>query len=145
MKKAIWILMMVFIVSLVGCSNKKNTDDTYFYLGQSDSWLVTYTISKVESSYYNSLSIQYIFDENIDNDTEKIGPIEYQLKGNSMEIESSYPQELQGIGYFHVGSRMNADLFKVTFDKQIDLSIQWLEYNESIKLIRQKTNKTKIL
>jgi len=112
--------------------------NTYFYLGQSNSWLVIYSITKVESTYYDSLSIQYIFDDNSPSEkTQKIGPIEYQLNGNSMKAESSYPQELQGVGNFHTGSIMNADAIKITFDKEMDLSIQWQDNKESITLKRQ--------
>ncbi len=129
------IVMLLFI--LTGCSNKKVTEDknTYFYLGQSNSWLVTYSITKVESTYYDSLFIQYIFEDN--SPRKKIGPIEYQLNGNSMKTESLYPQDLQGVGYFHTGSIMNADVIKITFDKEMDLSIHWQDNKESIKLKRQ--------
>lgn len=133
-------VIVMLLLSLTGCSIKKMTEDknTYFYLGQSKSWLVTYSITKVESTYYDSLSIQYIFDNNSPSDkTQKIGPIEYQLNGNSMKIESTSPQELQGVGNFHTGSIMNSDAFKITFDKEMDLSIQWQDNEESIKLKRQ--------
>ncbi len=133
-------VIAMLLLSMTGCSNKKVTEDknTYFYLGQSNSWLVTYSITKVESTYYDSLSIQYIFDVNSPNElTQKIGPIEYQLNGNSMKTESSFPQELQGVGNFHTGNIMNADAFKITFDKEMDLSIQWQDNKESIKLKRQ--------
>ncbi|HHV09745.1 MAG TPA: hypothetical protein GXX75_05655 [Clostridiales bacterium] len=133
-------VIVILLLSLTGCSNKKMTEDknTYFYLGQSNSWLVIYSITKVESTYYDSLSIQYIFDDNSPSEkTQKIGPIEYQLNGNSMKAESSYPQELQGVGNFHTGSIMNADAIKITFDKEMDLSIQWQDNKESITLKRQ--------
>ncbi|MFT4146651.1 MAG: hypothetical protein QM644_19580 [Mobilitalea sp.] len=133
-------LIAMLLLSLTSCAGKKMTNDknTYFYLGQSNSWLVTYSITKVESTYYDSLSIQYIFDdEQLKEETQKIGPIEYQLNGNSIKAESSSPQELQGVGNFHTGSIMNADNIKVTFDKEIDLSIQWRDNEESIILKRQ--------
>lgn len=40
-------------------------------------------------------------------------------------IESTYPQELQGVANFHVGSRMNADIFKITLDEEMELTIKW--------------------
>lgn len=141
MKKLACVLMMVCITLLLAsCSNKKNAGNdinTYFYIGQSDSWLATYTITKVESYYYDLLTIQYIFHDKNENSTEKIGPIEYQLVGKSKKSESSFPQELQGVGNFHTGSIINADAFKITFDDEMDLSIQWKDKNESIQLKRQ--------
>ena len=100
-------------------------------------WLAIYTITKVKSSYYDSLSIQFLFDDNNKYPTEKIGPIEYELTGNSMKIGSSSPQELQGVANFHTGSRMNADNVKVTFDKEIILTVKWQCKSETLKLERQ--------
>ena len=54
-----------------------------------------------------------------------------------MKTESSSPQELQGVGNFHTRSIMNADVFDITFDKEMNLSIQWLNNKESIELKRQ--------
>ena len=86
MKKVISILMLVLLLSLSGCykDNKPQNKNTYFYFGQSNSWFATYSITKAKSSYYDSLSIQYLFDDNNKGQTEKIGPIEFQLVGNSM-------------------------------------------------------------
>lgn len=141
MKKFIYVfVILMLLLSFTGCSNKKMTEEknTHFYLGQSNSWLVTYSITKVEDTYYDSLSILYIFDDNsLTEKKQEIGPIEYQLIGNSMKTESSFPQELQGVGNFHTGNIMNADAFKITFDKEMDLSIQWQDNKESIKLKRQ--------
>ena len=110
----------------------------YFYTGQSTSWLATYSITKAKSSYYDSLSIQFLFDENNnESEREKIGPIEYVLNGNSMKMESSYPQELKGVANFHTGSRVNAEAFKITFDKELELTVKWKEKSEIIKLKRQ--------
>ena len=130
----------ILLLSLMGCANRKTTEDnnTYFYIGQSNRWIATYSITKVKSTYYDSLSIQYIFDNNDPNEkNQKIGPIEYQLNGNSMKTESSFPQELQGVGSFHTGSIINADAFDITFDKKMELSIQWQDKKESIELKRQ--------
>lgn len=134
------ILMVVLLLSFSGCSNKNKTqsNDTYFYFGQSNSWFATYTITKDKSSYYDSLTIQFLFDDNeTKSETEKIGPIEYQLDGNSMKIESSYPQELQGVANFHTGSRTNADVIQISFDKIIELTVNWKGKSETIKLKRQ--------
>lgn len=137
MKKLLSIFMIVIIVSLGGCSNNKDIEkkDTYFYIGQSKSWLATYSVTKVNSSYYDSLSIQYLFDDN-ESETGKIGPIEYQLNGNSIKTQSSYPQELQGVANFHTGSSMNADVIKITFDKDVELNVKWQGKNETLKLKR---------
>lgn len=136
MKKVLSFLIVVVLLSLTGCSNENK--DTYFYFGQSNTWIATYSITKAKASYYDSLSIQYLFDNNESkSQTKKIGPIEYQLNGNSMKEQSSSPQELQGIGYFHTGCRMNADITKIKFDKDIELTVKWQGKNEIIKLNRQ--------
>lgn len=136
MKKILCFLIVVVLLSLTGCS--KENKNTYFYFGQNDTWIATYSITKAKASYYDSLSIQYLFDINESkSQTQKIGPIEYLLKGNSMKEQSSYPQELQGIGNFHTGCRMNADITKIKFDKDIELTVKWQGRSEIIKLKRQ--------
>jgi hypothetical protein len=140
MKKMLGVLMVVVLLALSGClnENKAQNKDTYFYFGQSNSWFATYSITKAKSSYYDSLSIQYLFDANEGKgETGKIGPIEYLLNGNSIIIQSAYPQELQGVANFHTGSRMNADVTKITFDKDIELIVKWQGKSETIKLARQ--------
>lgn len=130
--------MIVSLLSLSGCTYDNKSKGTDFYLGQGNSWIAIYSITKIESSYYDSLSIQYIFDDNSKNQIEKIGPIEYELTGNSMKIESSSPQELQGAANFHVGSRMNAHYIKLSFEDNIELTVKWQGKSETIKLERQK-------
>lgn len=131
--------MIFVLLSSSGCtsSSKAAKNDTYFYMGQGNSWLATYSIIKVKSSYYDSLSIQYLFDDNAKSKEEKVGPIEYKLIGNSMELKSSYPQELHGVCNFHNGSKMNVDIFKVAFDNYVELIVKWQGKSEIIKLERQ--------
>lgn len=147
MKKPILIISSIAILLVSGAllmfymySNKISAEnkDTYFYSGQSDSWLATYSVAKAKSSSYNTLTIQYLFDEEISQSEEgKIGPIEYQLVTDSMKMESSSPQELQGVGHFHTGSRMNADIFDLTFDEAVHLSVNWQGKTETLKLEAQ--------
>ena len=54
-----------------------------------------------------------------------------------MKSTSTYPQELQGVANFHVGSRVNAEIIKITFEKNIELTVKWKDKSEGIKLIRQ--------
>lgn len=132
---SIFLICIIFLLS--GCSiNKENkAKDIHFYSGQSDSWLATYSIIKAKSSYYTSLSIQYIFDdEHKTNVDEKIGPIEYILEGDLLKHESSYPQELEGVGTFHVGSSMNADYVKINLDDEVELTVKWQDNEETFKL-----------
>ena len=136
MKKRLEVFLILMMLIFTSCSMHSKEKDAYFYLGKSNTWLVTYSVTKVASSYYDSLSIQYIFDNNEDN-LDKIGPIEYQLSDSSRSLVSSFPQQLQGIGYFHAGSRMNADIFKITFDKEMVFAIQWQGNTEKFKLNRQ--------
>lgn len=138
MKKILSVLMILSIIALTGCYEKSEIEnsDTYFYYGESSSWFATYTITEDKSSFYDSLTIQYLFDEDGDNKAEKIGPIEYQLSGNSIETKSTYPQELQGVANFHTGTRINADMFEITFDEEMELLVKWQDKNETIKLQR---------
>ena len=135
MKKIINAFILLFVIMLLsGCSKEKNT---YYYIGQSDSWIATFSMIKVDSCFYNSVTIQSIIDTSHTEKIKILGPIEYQLNSTSMKIESSYPQELQGVGSFLTSNIMNADSFDITFDKEIDWSIQWNDKEENIKLIRQ--------
>ncbi|QUH18436.1 hypothetical protein [Alkaliphilus sp. B6464] len=51
--------------------------------------------------------------------------------------EFAHPQELKGVANLHTGSRMNADVIKITFDKDIELTVKWQGKSETIKLARQ--------
>ena len=140
MKKIVSVLVIFLVISLAGCSEKSEINgnsDTYFYYGESSSWFATYTITEDKSSYYDSLTIQYLFDEDGDNQAGKIGPIEYQLTGNSIETKSTYPQELQGVANFHTGTRINADMFEITFDEEMELLVKWQDKDETVKLQRR--------
>jgi len=139
MKKILSVLMILSIMSLTGFYKKSEIEnsDTYFYYGESSSWFATYTITEDKSSYYDSLTIQYLFDEDEEKQIVKIGPIEYQLNGNSMEMKSSYPQELQDVANFHTGTRMNADMFEITFNEEMELLVNWQDKNETVKLQRR--------
>jgi hypothetical protein len=52
-------------------------------------------------------------------------------------IQSSYLQELQGGAIFHTRNRMNDDVIKIAFDKDIELIIKWQGKSETIILARQ--------
>jgi hypothetical protein len=105
-KRLLSILTIIIILSLSGCTNTKGIEKvgTYFYVGQSNSWVATYSITEAKSLYYDSLYIQYIDDIIDGNKIDEVGKIEYILTGNSMKMESSYPQELKGVGNFHTGA-----------------------------------------
>ncbi len=82
MKKTAGIMLIVMALVLGGCtrsSGLKNRDIT-FYAGQGETWMATYSISNVDSIYYDSLTIQHIFDEK-ERDAPSFGPIEYELTG----------------------------------------------------------------
>lgn len=136
MKKILGVIIMATLLSLYGCANdnKGENKDTYFYTGQGNSWLAAYSVIKAKSSFYDSLSIQYLFDENSKDETEKIGPIEYKLVGKQISLKSTYPQELQGVANFHVGSRMNANIFRISYDDEMELTIKWQGKSEVLKL-----------
>jgi hypothetical protein len=138
MRKILITLFVLVLLTISGCTKAQEDTNSnyYFYAGQSNTWLATYTISKVNTSYYDSLCVQYLFSQNVSekNTDLKIGPIEYKLVGNSLTTQSSHPQKLQGVANFHTGSRMNAEIVKVSLDKEIALTIKWQGKSESIKL-----------
>ena len=134
MKKTIMVMVLGIIVLLSGCSSDGRIEDgTTFYVGKGESWLVTYSISKVEETYYESLTIQYLFgNEGI----MEVGPIEFELITSSGTWESSDLQILQGVGSFHTSSISNADMIQLELDQEIDLTIRWEDRTESMKLER---------
>lgn len=131
--KKLWILLAVLVLCIMGYVIFNKTEGDVYYLGVGDSWLATYSVNKVNNSYYDSLSIQYIYDE-CSSEPEVVSPIEYTLVGNSSTKESSFPQELQGILNFHVASRINADFFETNFDNQMQLTVKWQGKEEHILL-----------
>ena len=119
---------------LVGCSsNEESIEETTFYVGQSESWLMTYSISKIEFTNYESLTLQYLCgNDGID----EVGPIEYELVTHNGTWESSYPQDLQGVASFHTSSVSNADFIQMKLEQEMDLTVKWDGKIESIKLER---------
>lgn len=135
----ILVAAVLLLFSMYSNDRVAEDKDKQFYSGQSDSWLATYSVTNAKSSLYNSLTIQYLFDPEIsESEAGKIGPIEYQLDTSSMKIESSSPQELQGVGSFHTGSRMNADIFSLTLEETVHLTVSWQGRTEKLVLEVQK-------
>ena len=134
MKKifSISVLILLLILTLYSCSSKDK--DTYIYVGKSQSWLATYSIIKVGTNYYDSLSIQYMFDDENSILTEKISPVEFHLKGNSTELSTSYPQDLKGVANLHTGTIYNSETILFTFDDYVELTICWKDKEETFKL-----------
>jgi hypothetical protein len=138
MKKILIISILVLFLWLALCSCSKDKD-TYIYVGKGQSWLATYSLIKIDSNYYDSLSIQYLFDENNSNNiTEKVSPIEFCLKGNSLELSTSYPRDLEGVASLHTSTIYNSDALKITFDDYVELTIYWKDKKETFKLYLYK-------
>lgn len=132
MKKLLIILMLFLLLTL---SSYSKDNDTYIYVGNGQSWLATYSLIKIDSNYYDSLSIQYLFDDNnSSNITEKISPIEFCLKGNSIELSTSYPQVLRGVASLHTSTIYNSEAVKITFDDYVELTVYWNDTKETFKL-----------
>jgi hypothetical protein len=51
-----------------------------------------------------------------------------------LQRKSSSPQNLEGIGNFHTGSRMNADSIKAPSDKEVELTVKWNGEQETFQL-----------
>lgn len=136
--KKIRILSFLVILLLYTMHSSSQDINTYFYAGKGHSWLATYSLIQVGSIYYDSLYIQYLFDPiEIPHQEERIGPIEYILAGNSLEMSSSYPQDLKGVASFHTASAYNSDIIRITFDENIELTISWKNNIENFKLFKQ--------
>lgn len=138
MKKTIMVMVFGIIVLLSGCSSdERMKDGTTFYVGKGESWLATYSISKIEETYYESFTIQYLFgNEGI----MEVGPIGFELVTSNGTWESSDLQVLQGVGSFHTSSISNADMIQLELDQELDLTIRWEDRTESMKLERIVSN-----
>jgi len=132
------LILFAAVLMLISTSSGKGAEETalnHFYSGQGDSWLATYSVTRANSSIYSTLTIQYLFDQDeMQNEAEKIGPIEYQLKLSDMKIESSFPQELRSLGSLHIVSRMNADFFSPTSGDSAELTVSWQGKTEKLQL-----------
>ncbi len=156
MKKIVVILFIFSLIAVVGCSyekkslinnknviNKNNAQDNVYYFGEGKEWFATYTVSKVRTSYFDSIYIQYINDRTASVDEQQqtsknLGTIEYKLNAGNTTIQSSYPQQLKGIGNFHTASELNADMINIDFPEEINLEIKWLNKKEYIILKKQE-------
>lgn len=138
MKKIIFLMILVLSMFQLGCTNSGDSEDNIIYIGNSETWLGTFTVSNIDSIYYNSLVIQSVFDEKTDSQKEIIGKIEYKLIGDDMTFESTFPQNLEGTGYFHVGSKTSAEVFDIEFKDSMKLTVIWNDKEETIDLMRLK-------
>ncbi|MDF2539317.1 MAG: hypothetical protein K0S76_2338 [Herbinix sp.] len=126
------IMMLMLMLFTVSCSKKK---ETYYYIGKGDYWLATYSITEVNHTYYDSLVIQYLVFRDETNE-ERIGPIEFVLKGNAMELSSTDPQDLKGVASLHTSAAYNAEVIKIKFEKSLILTVTWKDMQETIILNR---------
>lgn len=132
MKKLIMFCLMLSF--LVGCSSGKSNhtpqDGIAVYFSKNDNWAATVTLIRSEDSIFESLYIQ-----DIGNPNETHSPIEYSLEGNGVNMESQYPQKLQGVRSFQVSSEFNQKLFKKEgLDKEYTLTIKSLGEASELKL-----------
>ncbi|MFD4707214.1 hypothetical protein ACFWM3_20425 [Gottfriedia sp. NPDC058432] len=138
MNKMIFVFLLLSSLCIAGCTKeekpkKNNIPKSTLYFGEGKYWFGTYTISKVDSMYYDSLTIQYINDGM----HSKIGNIEYELKTDNQKLESSFPRPLSGYDYFHISTGLNAELIEKGLPKKATLQIQWKDKKETIILKRQ--------
>ncbi|MEH7451719.1 hypothetical protein [Gottfriedia acidiceleris] len=150
---ASYCFITLLLIMIAGCNpsssvskskvgtEKENLKSQTYYFGEGDEWFGTYTISKVRTSYFESLYIQYITnhtDTIKEQISPKIGKIEYLLKlDDNNSLRSSYPQSLNGIGNFHTATEINEKMFNSPPD-EITLEIKWSGKKEIIKLRKQK-------
>lgn len=138
MKKMIFVFLLLSSLCIVGCTKEEkpkedNIPRSTLYFGEGKYWFGTYTVSKVDSMYYNSLTIQHIKDGM----HSKIGNIEYVLKTDNQTLESSFPNPLSGYDYFHISNELNAELIEKGLPKKATLQIKWKDKKETIILKRQ--------
>lgn len=150
MRKINSMFTIFLLIMLVGCNNvessvsEKSKKDNVLYFGKGTTWFGSYTITKVNTSYFESLYIQHITDrtsplqEQSANDD--IGKIEYILDMGDTKLESSYPRSLKGIGNFHTATETNEDFIDEDFPEQITLTINWNDETEVISLKNKINN-----
>jgi hypothetical protein len=136
LKKRLFFSIVALLVLMVGCTKGTIEEQNIFYFGEGNEWFSTYTISKVNGSYFDSLYIQYVTDRT-EPLTDRVGEIEYHLSVGEMFLSSTYPQPLQGVGNFHTASEMNADFFTMEFPDKVTLEIRWQDKVEKIILKKQ--------
>ncbi|KOP82943.1 hypothetical protein ACFFHH_06585 [Cytobacillus solani] len=154
MKRVHIISLFLLIFIMFGCtseakivnpqndkSDTEQSNKNITYFGEGEEWFSTYTISRVRTSVFESLYIQYITDRTAsveEQGTHGIGEIEYSLKiGDSSSLESSFPQPLKGVRNFHTATEINAELVNGDFPETIKLTIMWDEKKEMIELVKQ--------
>jgi len=146
-KVVVMLLFFSLLVMVVGCKTeekpvikKEDLKTNVFYFGEGEEWFATYTISEVRTSYFDSLYIQYITDRTAsveEQTSKKIGNIKYVLNAGKTSIESSFPQQLKGIGNFHTASEVNTTIVDIDFPEEVTLEIRWLDKKENLVLIKQ--------
>lgn len=154
MKSAQIISLFLLIFIIFGCTSEGKIANTQLdvttkeflnknttYFGEGEEWFSTFTISKLRTSVFESLYIQYITDRTAsveEQGTHGIGEIEYSLKiEDSDSLESSYPQPLKGVRNFHTATEINEELVNWKFPKTVKLTIMWNGKKEIIELVRQ--------
>lgn len=137
LKKLLSIIALLSIVS--GCSYEKSEEEqNVMYFGVGEDWFGTYTISKVHSSFFESLYIQRIIDrENEPTLIGDVGEIEYVLDAGSSKLKSNSPQPLKGIGNFHTATETSGFLVEGKYPEQATLTIEWNNQTEEIILTKQ--------
>lgn len=133
------IMILLFVV--IWKLRESNYKDTYFYYGQGDTWMATYTVSEINSTYYETIYIQYLYDSDIserqlEKISKEIGAIEYRLIGNSQEISSAFPQELNVYLNYQHAKFIKVDQEYKT-ERTMNITINWQDKEENITLKRQ--------
>lgn len=128
------IRFLVIMLFIAGCSvQEEMIEGSTFYVGNSEHWLETYSISKVEETYYDSMTLQYLFgNEGI----VEVGPVEFELQGNGQLLSTQYPKNLEGVGGLHTNSVSNANFISLELNQEMDLMVKWKNQTETIKLKR---------
>lgn len=128
------IRFLVIMLFIAGCSvQEEMIEGSAFYVGNSEHWLATYSISKVEETYYDSMTLQYLFgNEGI----VEVGPVEFELQGNGQLLSAQYPKNLEGVGGLHTNSVSNANFISLELNQEMDLMVKWKNQTETIKLKR---------
>ncbi|RUL52248.1 hypothetical protein [Lysinibacillus antri] len=142
MKIRFILLAFLSVFTLTACNdvNENENPDHISYFGKGSEWFGTYTISKVNNSYFDSLYIQYVQDRanpGTEQTMEELGQIEYVLDTGNSVLESSSPLPLEGIGSFHTATEFNAEMFEMDYPDEITLTVKWQDQNEVIQLNRQ--------
>ncbi|MNU90826.1 hypothetical protein D3C71_807030 [compost metagenome] len=131
--KKVFLIPLLLILLVSGCSSDSResvNNNILIYFAKGDTWASTYTLIDAGETIFDSLYIQHIGDRD-----SELKPIEYELEGNGIKIESQYPQKLQGVRSFQVSGEYNKQFIKSFKDKNQEYKLTIKQNGVSKELV----------